>query len=73
MYSLCLQSCRQKTYLHCLNSYNWPFEGKHNADVVLSENEFDNLLQCDRMSESSSEMMYRLPADLMAIYISYIC
>jgi len=35
-----------------LNSYKWPFEGKHNADVALSENEFDNLLQCSRMSES---------------------
>ena len=36
-----LQSCRQKTHLHRLNSYNWPFEGKHNADMALSENAFD--------------------------------
>jgi len=53
-YSLCLQvlrSRRQKTHLHCLNSYNWSFEDKHNADMVLSEIEFDNLLQCSRMSE----------------------
>jgi len=21
---------------------NWPFQGKHNADMALSENEFDN-------------------------------
>jgi len=47
-----LQSSRQKTHLHCLNSYKWPFEGKHNADMALSEKEFDNLLQCSRMSES---------------------
>jgi len=46
-----LRSCRQKPHLHCLNSYNWPFEGKHNADMTLSENEFDNLLQCGRISE----------------------
>jgi len=31
-----------KPHLHYLNSYNWPFEGKHNADMALSENEFDN-------------------------------
>jgi len=51
MYSV-FRSCRQKTHLHCLNSYNYPFDGKHNADMALSENEFDNLLQCCRMSES---------------------
>jgi len=45
-----LRSCRQKPHLHCLNSYNWPFEGKDNADMALSEKEFDNLLQCSRMS-----------------------
>jgi len=32
--------------------YNWPFEGKNSANMALSENEFDNLLQCSRMSES---------------------
>ena len=24
------------------HSYNWPFEGNHNADMPPSENEFDN-------------------------------
>jgi len=35
----------KKAHLHCFNSYNWPFEDKHSADIALSENEFDNLLQ----------------------------
>jgi len=38
-------------HLHCLNRYNWPCEGKHNADMALSENVFDNLLQFSRMNE----------------------
>ena len=29
------------TSVYCLNSYNWPFEGNHNADMALGENEFD--------------------------------
>jgi len=44
MYSLCLQVfavMQTKPHLRCLNSYNWLFEGKHNADMALSENEFD--------------------------------
>jgi len=45
------RSHADKTHLHCLNRYKWPFEGKHDADMALSENEFDNLLQCSRMSE----------------------
>jgi len=56
MYSVCLQVFAamqtKTTFTLRLNSYNWPFEGKHNADMALSENEFDNLLQCSRMSES---------------------
>jgi len=32
---------RTKTTFKCLNSYNWLFEGKHNADMTLGENEFD--------------------------------
>ena len=37
-----LRSCRQKPHLHCLNSFNWLFEGKHIADMTLCENEFDS-------------------------------
>ena len=35
-----------------INSYNWTFQGNRNADMALSENEFGNLPQCSRMSES---------------------
>jgi len=45
MYSACLQVfavTQTKTTFTCFNSYNWVFEGKHNADMALSENEFDN-------------------------------
>jgi len=45
MYSLCLQVfavMQTKTTFTCLNSYNWLFEGKHNADMALCENEFDS-------------------------------
>jgi len=41
-----------KNHICTVLIYNWPFESKHNADMVLNENEFDNLLQCSRMSES---------------------
>ena len=43
IYYVCRLFCsfRQKSHLCCLNSYNWPFEGNHNADMALSENEFD--------------------------------
>jgi len=45
MYSLGLQVfavMQTKTTFTCLNSYNWLFEGKHNADMALCENEFDS-------------------------------
>jgi len=45
MYSLCLQVfsvMQTKTTFTCLNSHNWLFEGKHNADMSLCEIEFDS-------------------------------
>ena len=45
----------KNSHLHRLNSYNWPFEGKHNVDMALHENEFDNLLQCSKMSEDRDQ------------------
>jgi len=78
MYSLCLQEfavMQTKTTFACLNSYNWLFEGKHNADMALCENEFDSpsVQQNERRSRlalyvTSSEMVLRLPADFMAVY-----
>jgi len=79
MYSLCLQVVavmQTKSTFACLNNYNWLFEGKHNADMALCENEFDSpaVQQNERRSRlalylTSSEMVLRLPADFMAIYI----
>ena len=45
MYSLCLQVfvvMQTKTISTCLNSYNWLFEGIHNAHMALCENAFDS-------------------------------
>jgi len=65
-----------KTTFTCLNSYNCLFEGKHNADMALCENVFDSpaVQQNERRSRlalyrTSSEMVFRLPADFMAVYI----
>jgi len=79
MYSLCLQVfavTQTKTTFTCLNSYHWLFEGKHNADMALCEIEFDSpaVQQNERRSRlalylTGSEMVLRLPADFMAIYI----
>ena len=79
MYSACLQVfavTQTKTTFTCFNSYNWVFEGKHNADMALSENEFDNPAAAAwakvarlAFSLTNSEMVWRLPADFMAIYI----
>jgi len=41
-----------KTHICTVLTVTWPFEAKDNVDMALSENEFDNLLQCSRMSES---------------------
>jgi len=65
-----------KTTFTCLNSDNGLFEGKHNADMALCKNEFDSLAvqQNKRRSRlalylTSTEMVLRLPADFMAIYL----
>ena len=65
-----------KTTFAWLNTYNWLFESKHNADMALCENEFDRpaVQQNERRSRlalylTNSEMVLRLPADFMAIYI----
>jgi len=78
MYSLCLQVfavVQTKNTFTYLNSNNRLFQGKHNADMALSENEFDSpaVQQNERRSRlglylTSSEMVLRLPADFMAIY-----
>ena len=54
---ICLQKVQLKTMFlhrkqHC--SYNWPFEGNHNADVALGENEF-----VTRSEEHTSELQSR--------------
>jgi len=65
-----------KNTFTCLNSYDWLFEGKRNADMALCENEFDSpaVQQNERKSRlalflTSSEMVLCLPADFITVYL----
>jgi len=68
MYSLCLEdfaACRQKPHLHCLNSYNWPLEGKHNADMALNENEFDTSATVQQNERRSRLAFYLTSSEMV--------